>query len=33
MVEDGLFQEDAEPFAALMEHCADISARANAKTE
>ncbi|MGO7136323.1 nucleotidyl transferase AbiEii/AbiGii toxin family protein [Rhizobium leguminosarum] len=33
MVEDGLFQEDAETFAALMEHCADISARANAKAE
>lgn len=29
MVEDGLLLEDAEPFAALMERCADIAARAN----
>lgn len=29
MVEDGLLLEGAEPFAALMERCADIAARAN----
>jgi len=29
MVEDGLLLEDAEPFDALMAHCADIAARAN----
>ena len=29
MVEDGLLLEDAEPFEALMERCADIAARAN----
>lgn len=29
MVEDGLLLEDAEPFANLMERCADIAARAN----
>jgi hypothetical protein len=30
MVEDGLLFDDAEPFAALMERCADITARAKA---
>ena len=29
MVEDGLLLEDAEPFEALMERCADIAARSN----
>ncbi|GGD35799.1 nucleotidyl transferase AbiEii/AbiGii toxin family protein [Aureimonas glaciei] len=29
MVEDGLLLEDAEPFEALMERCAEIAARAN----
>jgi len=29
MVDDGLLLEDAEPFDALMAHCADITARAN----
>lgn len=29
MVDDGLLLEDAEPFEALMTHCADITARAN----
>ena len=29
MVEDGLLLEDAEPFEALMERCADIAERAN----
>ncbi|MER9215855.1 nucleotidyl transferase AbiEii/AbiGii toxin family protein [Mesorhizobium sp. M0663] len=29
MVEDGLLLDDAEPFEALMAHCADIAARAN----
>jgi len=29
MVDDGLLLEDAEPFEALMVHCADIAARAN----
>lgn len=29
MVDDGLLLEDAEPFAILMECCADIAARAN----
>jgi hypothetical protein len=29
MVEDGLLLEEAEPFAKLMERCADIAARAN----
>jgi hypothetical protein len=31
MVEDGLLFDDAEPFEALMERCADVSARANAR--
>ncbi|WP_104493659.1 nucleotidyl transferase AbiEii/AbiGii toxin family protein [Paracoccus denitrificans] len=30
MVDDGLLLEDAEPFADLMNRCADIAARANA---
>ncbi len=30
MIEDGLLQDDAEPFEALMEACADLAARANA---
>lgn len=30
MIEDGLLQDDAEPFKALMEACADLAARANA---
>jgi hypothetical protein len=30
MVEDGLLLEDAEPFAVLMDRCADVAARANA---
>jgi hypothetical protein len=29
MVENGLLLEDAEPFDALMAHCADIATRAN----
>ena len=29
MVEDGLLLEDAEPFEALIERCADIAERAN----
>lgn len=29
MVDDGLLLEEAEPFDALMAHCADIAARAN----
>jgi len=29
MVEDGLLLDNAEPFEALMAHCADIAARAN----
>ena len=29
MVEDGLLLDDAEPFEALMTHCADITKRAN----
>ncbi|HEU4617923.1 MAG TPA: nucleotidyl transferase AbiEii/AbiGii toxin family protein, partial [Gammaproteobacteria bacterium] len=29
MVEDGLLLDDAEPFAVLMERCADIASRAN----
>jgi hypothetical protein len=33
MVEDGLLLEDAEPFEALMERCADIAARANREAE
>jgi len=33
MVEDGLLLEDAEPFEALMEHCAEIAARANSVAE
>ena len=33
MVEDGLFLANAEPFAVLMEHCAEISVRANAMTD
>ncbi|WP_439527552.1 nucleotidyl transferase AbiEii/AbiGii toxin family protein [Pannonibacter sp.] len=32
MVEDGLLLEDAEPFSALMERCADIAERANGTT-
>ena len=32
MVEDGLLLEDAEPFAALMEQCADMAGRANRGT-
>ena len=30
MLEDGLLLDDAEPFTALMERCADIMARATA---
>jgi hypothetical protein len=30
MIEDGLLQENAEPFEALMDTCADLAARANA---
>ena len=33
MVEDGLLLDDAEPFAALMERCADIAARANGRAK
>jgi hypothetical protein len=33
MVEDGLLLEDAEPFEALIERCADIEARANRASE
>ncbi len=29
IVDDGLLLEDAEPFEALIERCADIEARAN----
>lgn len=29
MIDDGLLLEDAEPFGALMERCADIAVRAN----
>jgi hypothetical protein len=29
MIDDGLLLEDAEPFEALIEHCADLSNRAN----
>ena len=29
MVHDGLLLEDAEPFAVLIDRCADIEARAN----
>jgi hypothetical protein len=31
MVNDGLLLEDADPFEALMERCADIAARANSE--
>lgn len=31
MVEDGLLEADAEPFEALMETCADLARRANAR--
>jgi len=33
MVEDGLLLDDTETFAALMERCADIAARANGVTK
>ena len=33
MVEDGLLFDDATPFGALMEHCADVAARANASVK
>jgi hypothetical protein len=33
MVDDGLLLEDAEPFKALMDRCADIEARANRASE
>ncbi len=33
MVEDGLLFDDATPFAAFMEHCADVAARANASVK
>ncbi|MCQ8280094.1 nucleotidyl transferase AbiEii/AbiGii toxin family protein [Acetobacteraceae bacterium KSS8] len=33
MVDDGLLLEDAEPFEALIERCADIEARANGAGE
>ncbi|MDB5584426.1 MAG: hypothetical protein JWR80_9602 [Bradyrhizobium sp.] len=33
MVDDGLLLEDAEPFDALMAHCADIAARANSAAQ
>jgi hypothetical protein len=33
MVEEGLLLEDAEPFEALMERCADIARRANINSE
>lgn len=33
MVEDGLLLEDAEPFEALIERCADIAERANRAAE
>ena len=33
MVDDGLLLEDAEPFEALINRCADIEARANRASE
>ena len=33
MVDDGLLLDDAEPFKALMDRCADIEARANRASE
>ena len=33
MVEDGLLLEDAEPFEALIERCADVAERANRAAE
>ncbi|HEV2957488.1 MAG TPA: hypothetical protein VGX95_15330 [Xanthobacteraceae bacterium] len=31
MADDGVLLDDAEPFADLMERCADLARRANAK--
>jgi hypothetical protein len=33
IVDDGVLLEDAEPFGALIERCADIAARANRAAE